>query len=126
MEQKEVSIEARSFRSFALNHDNAEYRNLSSLPDLCELMVGSNAAEHFPLLFRLIKLILTLPVSTASVERVFSAVKILKTRLRTKISDEWFLHLTLIYVEKELLQGISNEVVVSKFKEMFPGSRVAK
>jgi hypothetical protein len=36
--------------------------------------------------YRLIELALVLPVATASVERAFSAMKIIKTELRNKMS----------------------------------------
>ena len=39
---------------------------------------------------RLIRLIVTLPVSTATKERVFSAMKLNKTRLRNKMEDNFF------------------------------------
>ena len=39
---------------------------------------------------RLICLVLTLPVSTATTERAFSAMKLLKTRLRNKMKDDFF------------------------------------
>ena len=39
---------------------------------------------------RLIRLIVTLPVSTATKERVFSAMKLNKTRLRNKMEVEIF------------------------------------
>jgi hypothetical protein len=38
---------------------------------------------------RLIRLVLTLPVSTAASERAFSAMKLVKTRLRNKMGDEF-------------------------------------
>jgi hypothetical protein len=40
-------------------------------------------------LSRLIWLVLTLPVSTAAIERAFSAMKLIKTRLRNKIGDNF-------------------------------------
>jgi hypothetical protein len=48
--------------------------NLSELPyDLSE------RHPAFPLVYQLLKLVLVLPVATASVERCFSAMKIMKT-----------------------------------------------
>jgi hypothetical protein len=43
----------------------------------------------FPLVYRLIELALLLPVATATIERAFSAMNIIKTELRNKISDGW-------------------------------------
>ena len=42
----------------------------------------------FPLVYRQIELTLLLPVTTVSVERVFSTMKTVKTELRNKIGDE--------------------------------------
>ena len=41
----------------------------------------------FPEIFKLINIILVLPVGTASVERSFSSMKQIKTRLRNRLSD---------------------------------------
>jgi hypothetical protein len=38
-----------------------------------------------------------MPVSTASVERALSAMKITKNKLRNRILDEWFNHLMVCY-----------------------------
>ena len=43
----------------------------------------------FSLVHHLIRLALTLPVATASVERVFSAMNIIKTDLLNKMGDDW-------------------------------------
>ena len=42
---------------------------------------------------------LTLPVSTASVERSFSQMKMIKTRLRNRIGENSLNHLMLIAIE---------------------------
>ncbi|XP_042437288.1 zinc finger MYM-type protein 1-like [Zingiber officinale] len=43
----------------------------------------------FPLVYCMIELALVLPVATASVERVFSAMKTVKTDLHNRMGDEW-------------------------------------
>ena len=40
------------------------------------------------MVYRLVELALLLPVATASVERVFSAMKAVKTDLRNRMGDE--------------------------------------
>jgi hypothetical protein len=62
------------------------------------------------MVYRLLKLVLVLPVATATVERCFSAMKIVKTELRNNIGD----------VEKELMLRVTNEVVVCRFMDMKP------
>lgn len=48
-------------------------------------MVETKKHLVFPLVFKLIELVLLLPVSTASVERIFSAMNIIKRELRNKL-----------------------------------------
>ncbi|XP_073133300.1 uncharacterized protein [Henckelia pumila] len=55
------------------------FQNLSSISELCRRLVETN---------KLIRLILTLPVSTAKTERAFSAMKLVKTALRNKMEAE--------------------------------------
>ena len=50
----------------------------------------------------MIRLVHTLPVSTATTECTFSAIKFLKTRLRNKMEDEFLRDCMLIYIEREI------------------------
>ena len=69
----------------------------------------------FPLAYRLITLALTLPVATASVERVFSAMNIVKTDLRNKIGDDWLNDLMICYVEKEIFAKTDDKQIMLRF-----------
>jgi hypothetical protein len=51
---------------------------------------------------RLLRLVLTLPVSTATTERCFSAMKLVKTHLRCTMGDEFLRDCLVLYNEKEL------------------------
>ena len=51
---------------------------------------------------RLIRLVLTLPVSTATTERAFSAMKLLKTRLQNKMKDDFLRDCMIVYIEREI------------------------
>ncbi|XP_024310349.1 zinc finger MYM-type protein 1 [Brachypodium distachyon] len=64
------------------------------------------------------KLVLTLPIATASVERCFSAMKFVKNALRNKMGDEYLSHSLICFVEKELLDNIPNELIVKRFHGM--------
>ena len=64
------------------------------------------------------KLVLTLHVATATIERCFSAMKIVKTSLRNRISDQFLNDCVICFVEKELFEKVTNEVVVKRFQTM--------
>lgn len=81
-------------------------------------MVKSEGNKCYPWTYKLSTLVLALPVATASNERSFSAAKIIKTRLRTSIGDEWFRDLMVIYIEKELSKKLDVKTVISYFNKM--------
>ncbi|XP_062118812.1 uncharacterized protein LOC133832491 [Humulus lupulus] len=58
-----------------------ELQNLSSIHELCQGLVKTRKAIMYPLIDRLLRLVLTLPVSTATTVRTFSIMKIIKTKL---------------------------------------------
>jgi hypothetical protein len=81
-------------------------------------MVETEKHMVFPLVYKLIELSLILPVSTASVERAFSAMKIIKNKLRNRILDEWFNHLMVCYTERELFKALDNFTITRRFQSI--------
>ncbi|XP_020258339.1 uncharacterized protein LOC109834726 [Asparagus officinalis] len=65
-----------------------DFKTLSTISELCQWLVKTNKSTTYDLIFRVIVLVLTLPVSTATAERSFSAMNIVKTRLRSKMEDD--------------------------------------
>ena len=94
------------------------FQELNGLTDLARVMVKTDKHITFPLVYKLLKLALTLPVATASVERCFSAMKIVKTNLRNRISDHFLSNCLLGYIEKDILKTVSNESVMDRFQSM--------
>lgn len=58
---------------------------------------------------------MTLPVSTASAERAFSTLKIVKTRLRNKMEDDFLANSLLVNIEMEITEKYSYEDVLAHF-----------
>ena len=81
-------------------------------------MVKTTMNTSYQLVYRLIELTLILPVATASVERIFSAMSLIKTDLRSKMGDEWFNDLMICYNEKEIFRKIEYEKNKKRFEEM--------
>jgi hypothetical protein len=59
-----------------------------------------------------------LPVATATVERIFSGMKIVKTNLHNRIGDEFMNNCLICYVEKEEMMKVTNDTVVRRFMKM--------
>ncbi|XP_022897460.1 uncharacterized protein LOC111411131 [Olea europaea var. sylvestris] len=67
-------------------HSNKEFEGLNDLGDLAEKLVLTKKNKAYPLIYRLLTLALILPIATAIVERVFSAMSIVKNKLRNRIA----------------------------------------
>ena len=93
-----------------------EFRDCHDLASLAAKMVELDRHTVFPSVYRLIELALILPVATASFERVFSAMKIIKTELRNKMSDDWLNYLMVCYIEREIFKGIDLEKIKNTFQ----------
>ena len=61
---------------------------------------------------------LTLPVSTTTTERAFSAMKLLKTRLRNRMADEFLADNMIVYREKEIAGNFTIEMIMDEFYSM--------
>ena len=61
---------------------NDEFLELKGIEDLARKMMETNKDVIYPLVYLLIKLVLILPVVTATVERSFLAMKYIKNELR--------------------------------------------
>ena len=81
-------------------------------------MAGSDAyTDIFPEIFKLLNILLTLSVGTATVERSFSQMKLVKTRLRSKIIDSNLASLMRIAIEGPELCSVSFNEILDIFKE---------
>ncbi|XP_076949853.1 uncharacterized protein LOC143622648 [Bidens hawaiensis] len=104
--------------------NNTKLRGVSCISDLCKYLVDTQKCETYYLVDRLIRLILTLPVSTATTERGFSAMKIFKNRLRNKMSDEYLANSLVIYIEKDIAETFDSDSIINEFKDL-KGRRAA-
>ncbi|GAV74522.1 LOW QUALITY PROTEIN: Dimer_Tnp_hAT domain-containing protein, partial [Cephalotus follicularis] len=74
--------------------------------------------EIYDIVFKLIRFVLTLPVSTATIERSFSAMKIVKSRLRNKMKDEYLADYLVTYVEKIIAIQFSTYSIIDDFYDI--------
>ncbi|CAO2813828.1 unnamed protein product [Amaranthus hypochondriacus] len=96
--------------------DDPNLGTLSSLSELCQQLVEIGDAKIYFLVDRLIRLILTLPVSTATTERAFLAMKIVKTRLCNKMSDDFLADSLVIYIERQIIKTYIVNEIIEDFK----------
>ena len=96
-----------------IHHES--FQNMSTISELCRRLAETNKSQHYYLIDRLICLILTLHVSTATTERAFSAIKHVKIVLRNKIEEEFLADSMVIYIERELFENIDSDLIIDEF-----------
>ncbi|XP_024200645.1 zinc finger MYM-type protein 1-like [Rosa chinensis] len=91
----------------------SEFQDLCTLSELCQEFV--NTRTPLLLIKRLVRLVMTLSVSTATTERAFSAIKLIKNRLRSKMSDDFLVDLMTMHIEREIVDTIDSNLVIDEF-----------
>ena len=109
-----LELQLKTFVVDASNDE--ELKNISTLTDLCRCLVETGRDTIYNLIVRLLCLLLTLPVSTASAERAFSSLKIIKTRLRNKMEDENLANNLIVHIEREIAEKYDFEAVLTEFR----------
>ena len=94
------------------------FRNASNIGELSILLVATKKHVLYDLVYLLIKLILILPVATASVERVFSAMNLVKNKLRTTMSDDRLNDCLVTFIERDVFMEVSEDDIVDAFMAM--------
>ncbi|GJY06898.1 zinc finger MYM-type protein 1-like protein [Tanacetum coccineum] len=95
-------------------HDT-DFMELAGIVELATLMVTLKNHISFPLIFKLLKLSLLLHVAIATVEKCFSAMKLIKTNLRSRMGENYMNDALICNIEKELFAKITNEDVMKRF-----------
>jgi hypothetical protein len=95
------------------NRESAEQdkTNMASTLQIFKIFCTANLAHVFPNLFYILKLSVTLPVTSCSVERSFSKLKLIKTKLRTSMIQERLEHLIKISCERDIQPNIENIII---------------
>ncbi|XP_073360020.1 uncharacterized protein [Aegilops tauschii subsp. strangulata] len=112
-ERDRLECELPHFQLDTLNHP--EIKNCKSLADMTKGIIKTGKSSDYPMVERLLRLVITLPVSTATAEQAFSAMKLVKTRLRSKLGDDFLRHCTIVYIEKEIAAKFSSNDIIEIF-----------
>lgn len=82
------------------------------------MLVETNKHEQYHIVYKLLKLVLILPVATASVERVFSSMSYVKNKLRNKMDDEYLNNCLVTFVEREFFDQVKDEDVINLLQKV--------
>ena len=99
-------------------HSSSEFSELKGIRDLAQKMVETKKHIVYPLVYLLVTLTLVLPVATATIERTYSAMNIVKNRLRNRMGDQWMNDHLLVFIEKDIFDTIDNKTIMQHFQNM--------
>ncbi|KAK4732612.1 hypothetical protein R3W88_025600 [Solanum pinnatisectum] len=109
-DESNMSILENQLASYIVDVRDIDERfsDLNGLCDLSKRLVQTKKHSNYPLVFRLVKLALLLPVATASND------------MRSQMSDDFFSGCLVPYLEKDVFDKISNDVIIKTFQDMKP------
>ena len=81
------------------------------------MLVSTKRYEQYYVVYKLLKLVLILPVATASVERVFSTMNYVKNKQRNKIGDEYLNNCFVTFIEKEFFSQVKDDDIINQFQK---------
>lgn len=74
--------------------------------------------NRYDVVYKLLKLVLVLPVATASVERIFSAMNYVKNKLRNKMGDQYLNDCLVKFIECEFFLKVKDGDIINHFQVM--------
>ena len=93
------------------------FQKSKNLCQLSVMLVETEKHEQYYIVYKLLKLVLILPVATASVERVFSSMTYVKNKLRNKMGDDYLNNCLVTFVEREFFNQGKDEDVIKLFQK---------
>ncbi|XP_066358233.1 uncharacterized protein [Miscanthus floridulus] len=91
---------------------DASFQGLDNIVDLSVKLIETKRHKVYDMVYLLLKLILLLPVATASVERVFSALVIVKTKSRNKIGDTVLDDCLVTFIERDIFFQVNEDDII--------------
>ena len=114
-EKNDLKKELDLYKYDVVQHSG--FKNLKNISELCQWMVRTRK-EYYPLIYRVVKLVLTLPISTATTERAFSTMNVIKTDLRNKMEDEFLSNTMMLFIERDIAATISMDSIIDDFEDL--------
>ena len=95
-----------------------EFKKLNSLSELCQWLVRTGNLEHYKLVYRMLRLVLTLLVFIDTTKRTFLAMKVVKTNLQNKMENDFLKDSLMLYIEKDTTSTFSFDSIIDDFEDL--------
>jgi hypothetical protein len=109
---------------FQLHHyindvrSDENFNNVRSLAELSMLLVKHDKVARYGIVYKLLKLVLVLPVATAGVERVFSIMNLVKNKKRSKMGQQYLNGCLVTLIEREFFMQVKDEDIITHFQSI--------
>ncbi|XP_019251318.1 PREDICTED: uncharacterized protein LOC109230253, partial [Nicotiana attenuata] len=107
---RDLSFQLDSFIVYA-RMPHSKFINLKGMKDLAIVMAETKLDQTWCHIYLLVKLTLILPVATASVERAFYSMKLIKSDLRNSISEEFLNGFLVCNIERKVFATLLLDMV---------------
>ena len=94
------------------------FKKLNSLSELCQWLARTGNLEYYKLVYRMVRFVLTLLVSTATTKQTFSAIKVVKTNLQNKMENDFLKDSLMLYIEKDTTSTFSFDSIIDDFEDL--------
>ena len=95
-----------------------EFKKLNSLSELCQWLVRTGNLEHYKLVYRMLRLVLTLLVFIDTTKRTFLAMKVVKTNIQNKMENDFLTDSLMLYIEKDIVSTFSLDSLIDDFEDL--------
>ncbi|KAL3516073.1 hypothetical protein ACH5RR_022975, partial [Cinchona calisaya] len=112
-EKLHLKIQLELFKLHVKN--DTVVQDVSTISELCRELSRIGNATHYPLVDRVIRLVITLPISSASTKRAFSAMKIIKNRMQNKMGDDILSNSLIVYIERDIVRSLDINLIIDDF-----------
>ena len=82
------------------------------------MLVETKMHLRHDVVYKLLKLVLVLPVASASVERIFSAMNYVKNKLRNKMGDQYLNDCLVTFIERGFFLQVKDTDIIKRFQAM--------
>ena len=103
-------------RFIADMREDERFRKVESFVELSVMLVKTKKSLKHPIVYKLLKLVLVLPIATASVERAFSAMDLVKNKLTNIVGEQLLNDCLVTFIEREVFMQVKDEELASCFQ----------
>jgi hypothetical protein len=99
-------------------HRDERFREVKNVVELSVMLVQTKKSIKHDIVYKLLKLVLVLPVATATMERVFSFMNYVKNKLRNRMRDQYLNDCLVTFIERDFFLQVKDDDIIKRFQEM--------